>query len=148
MLWNIINTILASIGIGLAIWGITYGRRQFELSKRQDDDAKKQSKEDEEWAAKFGRAATSLISIGNKTISLPTYNGMGYHIVFPDVELRHRIEAHLINQDFSNMAIQVRSLTSDQLRPLDVRKTIADVLDAVEKLKRENPKAAKVLNLP
>ncbi len=37
MLWNIINTFLAAVGIGLAIWGISYGRQQFELSKQQDE---------------------------------------------------------------------------------------------------------------
>jgi hypothetical protein len=147
MWWNIINTFLASIGIGLAIWGISYGRKQFHLSKRQDEDQKAQAKDDEEWAAKFALAARNLTAIGNKIISVPQY-GVAYQVAFPDVELRHRIEAHLINQDFSNMNIQVRSLSSDQLRPPDVRRTISDVLAAVDHLKKENPQAARVLGIP
>jgi hypothetical protein len=62
---------LARIGIGLASCGINSGRRQYELSKRKDDDAKKPATEDEEWLTKLGLAARSLMSIGNKTIALP-----------------------------------------------------------------------------
>jgi hypothetical protein len=57
---------LAPIGIGLASWGITSGRRPYELSKRKDDDTKKQATEDEEWLTKLRLAARSLMSIGNK----------------------------------------------------------------------------------
>ena len=143
---NILNTVLASIGIGLAIWGISYGRKQFHLSKRQDEDAKRQAMNDEEWAAKFGLAAKNLTAIGNKIVSTPQY-GSAYCIAFPDVGLRQRIEAHLINQDYSNMAIQVRSLTTDQLRHHDVRDTITDVLAAIEKLKQESPQTLRVLGI-
>ena len=121
LLWNIINTLLALVALGFGVWGVTANVKQYRLSKRQDEDAKKQAKEDEEWAAKFGLAARSLTAIGNKVISVPQY-GVAYQIVFPDAGLQHRIEAHLINQDFSNMAIQVRSLSPEQLRLADVRK--------------------------
>ena len=147
MWWNLINTFIGSLALGIAIWGALYGRRQFKLSKRQDEDAKTRAKEDELWSAKFGLAATSLACIGNKTISVPQY-GYAYHIVFPKVELRTRIEAHLIHLNPRDMAIQVRSLSPDQLRHQDVRRTITDALAAVEKLKQESPQAAKVLNIP
>src|SRR5271170_1624159 len=115
LLWNIINTLLGLVALGFGIWGVTANVGQYRLSKRQDEDARRQAKEDEEWSAKFALAARNLIAIGNRIISVP-YHGMAYAIAFPDSEQRHRIEAHLINQDFSNMAIQVRSLSSDQLR--------------------------------
>ena len=94
-LWNIINTLLALVALVFGIWGVTANVGQYRLSRRQDEDAKKQSKIDEEWLAKFGLAARNLASIGNKSIAMP-YQGFGYHIVFPNVELRQRIEAYLV----------------------------------------------------
>jgi len=147
VLWNLINTFIGSLALSIAIWGLLYVRRQFELSKRQDENAKKRASDDEEWSVKFGLAARTLASIGNKLISVPQY-GYGYNLVFPSVELRQRIEAHLINLNPTNMSIQVRSLSSDQLRHQDVRRTIADVLAAIEKAKHDIPQAVRVLDIP
>ena len=97
MLWNLINTVMASIGIGLAIWGITYRRRQFELLKQQDANAKKQATEDEGWAAKFGLAAKNLIKM-SRTTSIGATQGFAYHFLFPDPEFRNRIESFLIQR--------------------------------------------------
>lgn len=146
MIWNLINTFIALLALGIAIWGVGYGRKQFRLSQRQDEDAKKQTKVDEEWSQKFSLVARVLTSTSSKMIAVPQ-QGYAYYLLFPNIELRQRIEALLINLNQTNMAIHVRSLTFDQLRHQDIRRTIADVLSAVEKARQDNPKMLKVLDI-
>lgn len=146
LLWNLINSVLGLVALGIAIWGVAANLRQYKLAKRQDEEAKEQKKEDEEWSAKFGLAASSLITIGKKYIATTQPQGYGYHIVFHDLELRQRIEAYLINLS-SNLDMQVRSVPPEQLRLNDVRKTITDVLDAVEKVKKKHPDVATKLSI-
>jgi hypothetical protein len=122
------------VGIGLAIWGISYGRRQFELSKQQDEAAKKQAKEDAEWWEQFGKATKSITTIGKNYLSMP--QGFGFDIVFADNDLRQRIGAYFINLS-PNRDMQVRSLAPEQLRLPDVRRTISNVNSAVESAKKE-----------
>jgi hypothetical protein len=146
MLWNLINTVIASIGIGLAIWGITYRRRQFELLKQQDANTKKQATEDEEWAAKFGLAAKNLIKMSRNYVNIGASQGFAYHFFFPDPEFRNRIESFLIQRE-QTMDIQIRTLSPDQLRLPHVRSAITDVLRAVEKMKRDSPFLAEKLGI-
>jgi hypothetical protein len=143
MLWNLINTILALVAIYIGL----YSKKQFDLSKRQDDDAKALAKDDAVWAAKFSDAAKVLVTTSRKTISVPQY-GLAFHQLFPKHELRVRIEAMLINLNQSDMMVQIRPLTADQLRSQEVRKTITDVLDAVENARRDSPQLLKVLDIP
>jgi hypothetical protein len=148
MLWNLINTALALVALGIAIWGVTANVRQYHLAKRQDEDAKKQKMEDEEWSQRFGRVAKNLTNIGRRyTQGGKTYGqGFGFDLVFTDVELRQRIEALLIERN-SNRDIKARSLPNEQLRLSHVRQTIADALDAIEKVKKETPELAGAMGI-
>jgi hypothetical protein len=143
MPWNLINTVMASIGIGLAIWGITYRRRQFELLKQQDANAKKQATEDE---AKFGLAAKNLIKMSRNYVNIGASPGFAYHFLSPDPEFRNRIESFLIQCE-QTMDIQIRTLSPDQLRLPHVRSAITDVLRAVEKMKIDSPFLAEKLGI-
>ena len=148
LLWNLINTILGLVALGIAIWGATANVRQYRLAKRQDDDAKKQKREDEEWSLKFGLATKYLVNIGRRyTAGGKTYGqGFGYDLVFPDVALRQRIDSLLIERN-SNRDIRGRSLPNQQLRLPHLRKTITDVLDAVEKVRTESPELAAAMDI-
>jgi hypothetical protein len=75
---------------------------------------------------------------GCGTQSLPTHQGAATR--------RQRIEAHLIQRN-SNRDMQVRSLPNEQLRLPHVRKTITDVLDALEKIKHEHPGLAAAMGI-
>jgi hypothetical protein len=148
LLWNLINTLLGLIALAIAVWGVTANVRQYNLAKKQDEEAKKLAKEDETWSLEFERVAKNLAKIGNRfTSGGKTYGqGVGYDLVFPDMELRQRIEAHLIQRN-SNRDMQVRSLPNEQLRLPHVRKTITDVLDALERIKKEHPDLAAAMGI-
>jgi hypothetical protein len=148
MLWNLINTLLGLVALAIAIWGVTANVRQYNLAKRQDEEAKKQKEEDDEWSLRFGRAAKNLTNIGRRYMSGgKTYGqGSGFDLVFPNAELRQRIESLLIFRN-SNRDITARSLPNEQLRLTHVRKTITDVLDAIEKVKRESPDLAGAMGI-
>jgi len=148
MLWNLINTLLGLVALAIAIWGVTANVRQYNLAKRQDEEAKKQKEEDEEWSLRFGRAAKNLTNIGRRyMLGGKTYGqGFGFDLVFPDAELRQRIESLLIFRN-SNRDITSRSLPNEQLRLTHVRKAITDVLDAIEKVKRDSPDLAGAMGI-
>ena len=146
MLWNLINTFLALVALGIAIWGATANVRQYRVAKRQDEDARRQKKEDEEWSLKWSQAAKSLVNIGRRyTTGGKTYGqGFVFDLVFPDPPLRNRIEALLIERG-PNGDISMRSLANEQLRLPHVRKTITDVLDEVEKVRRGSPELGRAM---
>jgi hypothetical protein len=79
--------------------------------------------------------------VRNSTNASHTAQAIGFDLVFPDVELRQRIEALLIERN-SNKDIKARYLPNEQLRLPHDRKTITDVLDGIENVKREFPDLA------
>jgi hypothetical protein len=109
--------------------------------------------EDNEWADKFTEAIQYLGNViprfftgvpGPPPAGRP--GGSGYGLVFPDLQLRQNIEAHLIDL-VSPTKMKPRSLSTDQLRLRIVRETIQKVLDRVEEVKRTDSELATRLQL-
>jgi hypothetical protein len=102
---------------------------------------------DDEWAKKFTDAIFALSNALPRTLS---DGPAGFAALVPDKETRTRIETYLIEPErssYSGATVKARTLSPEHLRSSAVQRTIQDVLDCVEKLKRENPDIARRLRL-
>lgn len=138
MWWNLANTVIGLIAVVIALVALRLTFRQDRLLKIERQEHAQRVTEDNEWAHKFTEAIRSLSIIIPRHVPGPRE---AYDVVFTDIELRQRIEAHLINLErgFTGMTMQTRTLDVSQTRLQVVRKTIQDVLDVVEKLKVDDP---------
>jgi len=89
----------------------------------------------EKWRAKFDGAVGLVSKIHSAWLNLPTGQTNAYGFVF-DLELRGRIESYLVSIGPSHPKAQPRLATREQLFTPEMRKTITDVLAAIEKFKR------------
>jgi hypothetical protein len=104
-------------------------------------------REDAEWNKRF----TDAMSVLNNALPRILMEGpAGFLVLVPDKEMRDRIEFYLIEPEtsYSGKKVKVRTLSPEQLRSPAIRRTIQDVLDCVEKLKREKPDIAQRLRIP
>jgi hypothetical protein len=98
------------------------------------------------WRVKFEQAAGLASQIYSAWLELtPGTQTDASAAVFPDSELRGRIEFHLIS--ISGGPALARPVTPDQLSTPGMQKTITDVLDRVEQFKRANPAAARQIGI-
>jgi hypothetical protein len=99
-----------------------------------------------DWRVKFEHAAGLALRIYSAWLQLtPGTQTDASTAVFPDSELRGRIEFHLISM--SGGRALVRPVTTEQLSTPQMQKTIADVLDSVEQFKRANPGGARQIGI-
>jgi len=147
-----------SLGLVLIIVGVFRGAQAVITEKNDESEAvtkenAKQAKDDE-WAEKSTQAIQHLGNIIPRFFTgvpgpppVGRSGGDGYHLVFPELPLRQRIEAHLIHLDSSHNKMQPRPLNVDSLRLRPVRQTIQEVLDRVEHVKATDAELATRLHL-
>jgi hypothetical protein len=115
---------------------------------RQANLAEKQQEREEavrEWAEKFGQAVKLVLQIHPLWIQIPPALNQvnAYGLVFPDLELRSRIDLYLISRPPGAAHPEARVPTREQLCTSEVRRTISDVLDRVEEFRRTNSDVAR-----
>ena len=99
-----------------------------------------------DWRVKFEHAAGLASRIYSAWLQLtPGTQTDASTAVFPDSELRGRIESHLIS--ISGGRALVRPVTPEQLSTPGMQKTITDVLNCVEQFKRANPAGARQIGI-
>ena len=109
--------------------------------------SKCRKREDDDWANKFTQAISALSNVLPRTLR---EGPSGFSALVPDGEMRVRIETYLIEPErssYSGATVKARTLSPEQLRMAIVRRTIQDVLDCADRLRRENPDIARRLRL-
>lgn len=142
--WNLLNTFLALLALGVGIAAVYFSRRQVKLQEEQAAKEKRTEDETREWAAKCQEAIQLIMTVAPIWLNS---GGAGFYRAFSDPELRQRIEAYLVDINPSNpMIVRAKAVTPDQLQLPGVRQTIRDVLDTIKKI-RQDPVLAKTLRL-
>lgn len=91
----------------------------------------------------------AISALGNALPRTLVEGPAGFVTLVPDKEMRDRIEVHLIRPkpNYSTTKLEARTLGPEQLRGPIVRRTIQDVLDCVDTLRREKPEIAARLHV-
>jgi hypothetical protein len=99
-----------------------------------------------DWRVKFEHAVGLALRVYSAWLQLtPGTQTDASTAVFPDSELRRRIELHLIS--ISSGRALVRPVTTEQLSTPEMQKTITDLLDTVEQFKQANPAGARQIGI-
>ncbi len=116
-------------------------RNQFELTSQQEGSAV-------EWALKFDQAADALVKIAPLFISTGSSKTMyGYDYIFPEGDLRRRIERYLGRHRRFFPAFRPVVPTKEQLQNPVIQKTIQEVLETIGRFKTEHTDFARALKL-
>jgi hypothetical protein len=118
-------------------------QKQFQTVKRQEENAT-------ECAKKFDQATNALMKISpNNTLPAGPSGTIvdAYRYIFPNEDLRFRIETYLGRRKIFIHTFRPATLTNDQLQNPVVKQTIQDVLDIVELFKRDHTDFARALKL-
>jgi hypothetical protein len=140
-----ISLLLSIIAIVISVRAFRYTKRQTEIMESQESRKQREDQSMVEWAAKFDEAASAVVTIVPRSIF--GTGTPGYPSIFPDGELRTRIEAYLIDADFGRNRFTARQANPEQLRMPIVRQTIQRVLDRVKEFRESDPENARRLGL-
>lgn len=102
-----------------------------------------QRKKDELWATKLDEATSALCKICLRFIA----GGYGFPVVFPDPNVRQRIESYLIDRQEGPLRAHAKQLNPEMLRLRVVQETIDLALDTIKKFKEARPDDAQRLGL-
>ena len=143
--WNMdLLFLIPLLGFIITLLGWFNQREQTRLAKQQLKERKDLDKRVDAWYVKHGKAVAFLMKISARWIG-PSSNINVFQEVFPEKDLRSRMETYLgckISDRFEPSHISRDNL----LNPV-FQKTINDILESVEKFKREKPDWAKQLDL-
>jgi hypothetical protein len=133
---------------GLAgILSTFYQRKQARLMQEQIEDLRSRDTSYAEWTAKWEHAADALAKIyPGYVIEQPSTSTPAYALVFSE-PLRQRIEHHLGKKRFFTNKFHAKVLSKDELLNSVVQGVIIEVLDAVERFKKEHTDWSRSLKL-
>jgi hypothetical protein len=138
MLIGLAGLALALVGVVIAMY---VGWIDTRASKRRDQ----QDKDDRDWQLKHEAAALRISRI-NRTLRAqpPGFANpvMVYPTVFPDPQLRERIERYVVELVDSETRFAPRRPMEHELRSPALRSTVDEVTTILDTCKRENPKLA------
>ncbi len=123
----------------IALIGVYYTKKQVDLLKA-DAEAKRK------WASKHAEAFR-LVMATYKSLTFDGVHTNGYPLVFNDVQFRSLVEAYIVQVDWGRNLISPRMLDADQFALPVVQEVIQKTIEAVERFKNEQPKAARELGL-
>lgn len=142
IIWNVINTIIAT---GAAYYAYT----QVRLIRQQQANSERQRKEDVSWSNRATDVQQQLL--GFKLKQTNGLNGMPYGplypTVIPDGDLRGMIESFLVRLDMGRNHVEARTLTREQLRLPAVQVTVKGVELRIAALRKEAPDLARFASL-
>ena len=101
-----------------------------------------------QWAKRFDEAVHVLAKVSPEFISKgPSTWVSAYLEVFPDADLRRRIDHYLGTRSTWKWKFRPAAISREQLQNIVVQKTISDVLDQAAKFKTEHTDFARALKL-
>lgn len=142
----LLGGVVGLIGGVCGLIGLIYVRKQTRLLQQQVDTVLKQDTDYAEWAGKLEQAVEALTRICGRTVNTGPSVQAGLAVVFPNENLRKRIDRHIGHAAFWGKFKPIR-LSRDQLLSPVVKKLIQEVLDTTEKFKKEHTDWARSLKL-
>jgi len=143
----IISTPIALYALKVSMESRTYTRKQVELMQKQEEEQRRDRATEEEWAAKFDAAVSAVLKTAPTWTKTPEAQVPTFALTFPDQVLIGRIERYLIEGSLHLRPVVARQIQATELRLPIVRETITQVLECVEKFKRDWPDEAARLKL-
>jgi hypothetical protein len=144
MVWNLLNTVIASVALVIGLTAAYYGRKQVVLITQERSRRQREEQELAAWSNRADKAIAHLLSIiprwltgGPGVASRPLYP-----MIFPDKTLRRSIETYLVLNDMGRNMVQARTLTPELLRLPAVQETITRVEDRLATVRIESPELA------
>jgi hypothetical protein len=151
---HIVAALLVLIPILISIYALwvsiesrKYTRAQVELMQEQERTRERERAIEDEWAQKFDDAVSAVQKVASAWTQTPGGQTNTYGLAFPGPDLVPRIERYLIEEKMSRGPVRARQINAAQLRLPIVQETITQVLDCVERFKREWPGETVRLNL-
>lgn len=136
---------LSVIAILVSMRAFYFTKRQTVIMETQEARKRRDDESTAEWTGKFDEAARAATSIASRSIF--DHTAPSYVSVFPDGELRTRIQSYLIDADFGRVRFSARPANVEHLRMTIVQQTIQQVLDRVKELREREPENARKLGL-
>ncbi len=147
---TLVGVLGGAVGLigGLAgILSAFYQRKQTRLMQEQIEGLRSRDSSYAEWTVKWEQAADALKKIyPGYVIVQPSTTTNAYGLVFSD-QLRQRIEHHLGKKIFFTNKFRPAVLSKDELLNPAVQEVISEVLEAVEKFKKEHTDWSRSLKL-
>jgi len=149
------STILALLGGGVGFCGgicgflsLIYQRKQTRLMQEQMEHGRSEEQTYTEWVVKYDQAIEALIKISPGCVFIaPAKSVAAMRVVFPDEALRRRIQRYLGRRKFFSNKFEPCGLSRELALSGFIQALIQEVLDLVEKFKREHPDWARALKL-
>lgn len=94
----------------------------------------------QEWSRKFDTAVRLLLAIEPKIFT--DSRGRAFVYIFPEDDLRSRIETYLIEADLGRNLFKARPVAAELLLMPIVQQTIQQVLDRVQEFRKKDPVSA------
>ena len=144
MVWNLVNTVIASAALAVGLAAAYFARRQVVLITQERLRRQQEDRELAAWSNRADQVIARLMTI----IPLLLYGGDGlpsgplYPMIITEPELRRSIETHLVFRDMGRNLVQARTLPPDLLRLPAVQVTITRVEASFASIRAENPSLA------
>jgi hypothetical protein len=147
---ELVGTLGGVVGLigGLAgILSAFYQRKQTRLMQEQIEGLRSRDTSYAEWTAKWEQAADALAKIYPGIVMVqPSASARAFELVFSE-PLRQRIEHHLGKKTFFTNRFHSKILSKDELLNTVVQEVIVEVLQSVERFKREHTDWSRSLKL-
>jgi len=144
---GILGGAVGLIGGAAGILSAFYQRKQTRLMQEQIVGFHSRDTSYAEWTAKWEQAADALAKIyPGYVIVAPSTTTNAYALVFNE-PLRQRIEHHLGKKIFFTNKFQPKILSKDELLNPVVQEVIIEVLNVIEKFKKEHTDWSRSLKL-
>jgi hypothetical protein len=136
----IVSLLLSIIAVGISLTALRHSRRQTQIMEAQEVRRQEDGKNVEEWSRKFDAVVRLLLAIEPKSFN--DSRGRVFVYIFPEGDLRTRIETYLIEADLGRNHFKARSVSPEVLLMPIVQQTIQQVLDGVEEFRQKDPVSA------
>jgi len=143
----LLSLLLSLVAIWISTRSVRFTKRQTELMENQEARTKRGDAIVAEWGPKFHEAVRAVLTVWPKFIVSSSPSGPAYPRVFPDSDLRLRIETYLIDADLGRHRANARPVADELLRRPTVQETISQVLDSVKQFKEKDPGSASKMGL-
>jgi hypothetical protein len=134
---TIASLVVAVIAVAVAVKQTNIARA---VQRRQEDD----QREIRDWQLKHEAVAVQLAKI-HLTFMVPARGGgfmALYPAVFPEPELRNRIETYIVEIVDNRTRFAARTPTAHELHSPTLRRTVDDATAILERFKGDNPELA------
>ena len=149
MIWNLVNTVLASAALAVGLAAAYFARRQVVLITQERLRRQQEERELVAWSNRADEVIARLMTIIPRwlTGSDGVASGPLYPMIFTEPELRRSIETHLVVWDIGRNHLQARALPAELLRLPAVQQTITRVEERFAFIRVEAPALAQKASL-